>query len=404
MSMAGGGGTDLNPGQLWDAIVAGAGPAGSTAAALLAERGLRVLVVDRAIFPRDKMCGEYLGAGCVQLLAGFGVELPDTHPIRAMRVTAPDGTVFNAPYPEGRSGLAIRRSQLDALLLENARRKGAACLEGFRVERLLLKDGKVQGVEGRLHGGEEKQFLARIVIGAEGRNSVVARHLGLFRWNRSHRRTALGLHYEGVLPINGFAEVFLGAGLYGILNPLGAGAANLSLVVDYDSSLSKDHAGAYFAEALGRLPALQERVAQARPLEEVKVLGPMAHHAARASADGALLAGDAAGFYDPFTGEGVYMALISAGLAAKVAGEALWRGDCSARFLRSYDRERSAALGGRYRLEAAIQRVIRHPRTADLVSRRLREREDAASRLMEVLGGLAWPRALLSGRVLAAFL
>jgi flavin-dependent dehydrogenase len=233
---------------------------------------------------------------------------------------------------------------------------------------------------------------------------VVARHLGLFRWNRSHRRTALGLHYEGVLPVNGFAEVFLGAGLYGILNPLGAGVANLSLVVDHDASLSKGHAGAYFAEALGRLPALRERLAQARPLEDVKVLGPMAHHAARASADGALLAGDAAGFYDPFTGEGVYMALISARLAAAVAGEALRRGDCSARFLRSYDRERSAALGGRYRLEAAIQRIIRHPRTADLVSRRLREREDAASRLMEVLGGLAWPRALLSGRFLAAFL
>lgn len=404
MSMSGVGGADLGSGQSWDTIVAGAGPAGSTTAALLAECGFRVLLIDRATFPRDKMCGEYLGAGCVDLLAGFGVELPDTHPIRAMRVTAPNGTVFTAPYPEGRNGLAIRRSQLDALLLENAKRRGAVCLEGFRVERLLLKDGKVHGVEGRLHGGEEKQFLARIVIGAEGRNSVVARHLGLFRWNCSHRRTALGLHYEGVLPVSGFAEVFLGPGIYGILNPLGAGAANLSLVVDHDGSISKDRADVSFVQALGLLPALRKRLADARPLEEVKVLGPMAHHAVRASADGALLAGDSAGFYDPFTGEGVYMALISARLAAGVAGEALRRGDCSARFLRSYDRERSAALGGRYRLEATIQRIIRYPRTADLVSRKLRDREDAASRLMEVLGGLAWPRALLSGGFLAAFL
>jgi menaquinone-9 beta-reductase len=387
--------------ELWDAIIVGAGPAGSSLASRLGAAGRSVLLLDSARFPRDKLCGEYLGAGCLPLLDQIGAlrdVQSNAHPGRVVSLHSPCGLAFTARYPKGLCSLSLPRRQLDAILLDCARKRESIVVrEGFRVEKLLLEGDSVRGVTGRPPGGEEETFRARVTVGADGRNSILARSLGLFRWRSSHRRLALGRHYEGIQPAGDGAEICVGRSFYGILNHQKHGSGNVSIVV-HSAGLEawKGRLDAWFDALLSEIPSLRDRLESAQPVESVRALGPLAHYATRVSVDGALLAGDAAGFYDPFTGEGVYMALESARLAAETIHLAL-ENRCWTRCLLSrYDTSRAASLRGRYRLQGVIQRVVGCPRLADFAAKRLQVRERFVSRLLEVIGGLRRPFELLS--------
>lgn len=384
---------------MWDVIIVGAGPAGTTTATLLAEKGHQILLLDKAIFPREKPCGEYLSPGCLRILDRVGalkaVE-SQARQILGMLVTSPDGMAFVAEYPGKEYGLAIPRTILDHLLLLNAKRYPLQCREGFRVERVLIEGGKVAGVKGR-SGKTEEVFKARLIIGADGRNSIVARNLGLFRWHPSHRKMAMAVHYEGVEADEGYGEVYVGPSGYGILNPLGDVTANVNLVVDQkDFGPAKGRLEAYFGEVLKGLPCLELRLQGGRLIEKVQALGPLASHAVRASWDGALLVGDAAGFYDPFTGEGLYMALRSAELAADIAHRALEADDLSIQCLKRYDALREQEFRGRLRLDALLQWVIARPFLANALAKRLRTRKGLADALMGVVGDLSPPEEVFS--------
>jgi flavin-dependent dehydrogenase len=320
-----------------------------------------------------------------------------------MKACSPGGFVFRARYPKGLYGLSLRRRQLDGILLDCARRhKSVEVREGFRAEKLLVDNGQVCGVKGRRPGGEEETLRARLTIGADGRNSMIARRLGVFRWHPSHRRFAIGLHYEGVQAGGEDIEVYSGRSLYAILNNQGAGVVNVNIVWKGTSlEACKGKLDAWFDFLLGQLPRLRERLGSARVVEAPRVLGPMAHFATRVSANGVLLVGDSACFYDPFTGEGMHMALESARLAADVADRALEACSVSRRFLSRYDAARTASLAGRYRLQSLIQMIVGRPRLADCVAQVLQARERLADRLMEVIGGLRPPGDLLAAGLIS---
>lgn len=391
---------------MWDIIIVGAGPAGTTAATLLAEKGHRVLLLDKATFPREKPCGEYLSPGCLPILDRIGVlqeVVLKAQPIQGMRVAAPDGTTFTAEYPNQGHGLAIPRLLLDDLLLTNAKRRSLEGWEGFRVERLLLEGEKVSGVQGR-SGKREVTLRAKLVIGADGRNSIVARNLGLFRWHPSHRKMALVAHYEGVEG-EGYGEVFVGPQGYTILNPLGEGLANVSVVVDCKAfAPARGPLAAYLATTLKGFEPLRGRLQGARPLGGIRAIGPLAHRALMASWDGVLLIGDAAGFYDPFTGEGLYMALRSAELAAEVAHRALEADDPSAQFLKRYDTLREQEFRGRLRLDATLQWIIARPFLANVLAKRLKAKKAVADFLLGIVGDIIPPEEALSFGFLAQLL
>lgn len=209
----------------WDVLIVGVGPAGSSLATLLADEGLSVLLLERAVFPRDKVCGEFPGPGCRRILEALGEIESAARPVRGMRV--------------------------DRLLLANALRRPVECRQGVRVENLIVGEGEVRGVLGRSRDGEPREFRARITVGADGCNSVVAHRLGFFRWNRSHRRTALCVHYKGVEQTTDCAEVYLGREGYGILNALPGGEANLSLLVARENfARFRDHMAELAAEVI----------------------------------------------------------------------------------------------------------------------------------------------------------
>jgi len=394
-----------------DVIVVGAGPAGAASAILLAERGFDVLVLDRAAFPRPKICGEYLSPEAARVLDRLGVlkalDAAGATPLAGMRITAPDGTVVTGRYgavgawrPYRGHALAMPRETLDGTLADRLRALPIDFRERMRVTDVLIDAGRVVGVEAIDAGGLPSRFRAPLVIAADGRASVVAQRLGLRRPHRL-QRMALVTYVRGLADVGDVGEIFVDPPDYAILNPVAPDRVNMSIVVPAgDAARFSDRLDTFFAARVKQLPHLARRVAGAELLGRVRALGPLAYRVAAPRHGGVMLVGDAAGFYDPFTGEGVFTGLRSAELAAETAAAALRGGDCSAGVLAAYTRARRATFAGKERLTHALQLVIRRRRLANATARTLARRPALLQHVLGVIGDYVPPRALLSPRAL----
>jgi flavin-dependent dehydrogenase len=385
-------------------VVAGAGPAGCAAAIFLKQRGHDVLLVDAARFPRDKVCGESVSPEAWRLLRGMGSEARvralGPRPIRGMRLTAPDGTSFVGDYGRDREpGFALRRCDLDLALLLSVRDARVDVLEETRVSDLCIDDGRVTGVTLLRPGGAEATCRARLVIGADGRASRVARRLGLLREHRRLRKFAVRGHWDGMGGLDAYGEMHVGGGGYCGIAPLSDSLANVAFVLDQaDMAGAAGDVEGFYRRTLQRWPRIAERLSGARLLAPPRAIGPLALVARRVSGPGVMLVGDAAGFFDPFTGEGVTLALRGSEMAAAVASRALRSGDT--RDLSAYDRERDRATRDKFRLNRILERVVQRPALGNLVAARLARRPDLADQLVGIAGDFIPARSALGPRFL----
>ncbi|MEK6597345.1 MAG: FAD-dependent oxidoreductase, partial [Gemmatimonadota bacterium] len=318
-----------------DLLVIGAGPAGAATAARAAAAGLRVTLVDRARFPRDKPCAEYLSPETVRQLDLLDALPPAVrsagHALAGTTVHGPGGAQLTGLFARVESdrhgprpaGLALPRMILDAAILDVARGRGAVVREGLALEQLLYHRGTVAGGVFRTREGQLETISARLTVGADGIRSRVARQIGGYRTGSPSRLAFVG-HLDGVSDLTDRAEMHVGAEGYVGINPLGGTRANVSAVVP--TALSAGASGRpeeYFRQVLASFPALRDRLTRTEVIRTVMVTGPFGGRARRLVAGGALLVGDAAEFFDPFTGEGICTALRSATLAVDTALEAL---------------------------------------------------------------------------------
>jgi flavin-dependent dehydrogenase len=240
-----------------------------------------------------------------------------------------------------------------------------------------------------------------VVVAADGRASVVAQRLGC---RRPHplRRMALVTYVSGLADCRELGEIFVDPPDYAILNPLAPDRANLGLVVPLDHAAPwSDRLPDFLAARVQQLPHLARRLAGASRVAPVRALGPLAHRVDSPRTGGVLLVGDAAGFYDPFTGEGVFTALRSAELATETIVRALRAGDVSASALAVYERARREAFRGKERVTRVLQAVIGRRRLANVACRALARRPAVLDALLGVFGDYVPARALagvLSGR------
>src|SRR5262245_41219181 len=186
-----------------DVLIVGAGPAGSVAGIVLARRGARVRLIDRADFPRDKLCGDTVNPGTLARLRSLGVGAAiDARGLRVdgMLVTGEHGAAIQGSYPPGLFGRAILRPDRDWLLLQEAIRTGCQIESGIAVrEPIVDTSARIPAVAGvRLgHNGVTRDLRARVTIAADGRRSTIAFGLGLARHPETPRRWAIGAYFEG---------------------------------------------------------------------------------------------------------------------------------------------------------------------------------------------------------------
>jgi len=399
-----------------EVVVVGGGPAGASTAWHLAQRGVTVTVLDRARFPRDKVCAEYLSPQASRILAAMGA-LPviEQHAsqLRGMAIRAPNGGVIYGQFAARHGfhafrdrGLGVRRTLLDSTLVERVRAEGITVREGVRVTDLLRDaTGRVTGVRALDDAGHTTHYHAKVVVGADGLRSVVARRLGLVHSARWPKRLALVAHFRNVGGVSDVGELHVERDGYVGIADVGGDAEqnahsviNVALVVPAhaarDVAADKD---AYLTQWLARHPHLGSRFAAATPLEPVRVTGPFAASTRPAWAPGAVLVGDAADFFDPFTGEGVYSALRGGELLAPFVEEAVRAESPEGAdiALDGYERARRAEFSGKWTVERIIGGVIAVPALMNHAARALSRRRDMADLLVGVAGDFVPAREVL---------
>jgi geranylgeranyl reductase family protein len=389
-------------------IVVGGGPAGSSTAFFLAQAGIDVVILDRARFPRDKTCSEYLSPQASRILEAMGalseIETSGAAQLTGMRVRAPNGRTIHGEFASNHGfrghrdrGLAIRRTVLDSILLDRARQAGAIVEEGVRVTDVIRgNDGTVNGVRIIDGNGKASERTAALVVGADGLRSVVGRRLGLIRPSRWPRRIALVAHYSGVDHSLDMGEMFVDRGGYcGVAN-VGNGLTNVAVVVPVGRSPEIAVDRTEFLESwIAERPEIAARFAHAARVTPVRATGPFASSARRAWVSGAALVGDAAEFFDPFTGEGIYTALRGGEILAGLIADPLRASLHTASALREYERERRREFSGKWLVEKLVGAAISAPPLINRAANVLSQRRDMADLLVGVVGDFVPAREVL---------
>jgi menaquinone-9 beta-reductase len=354
--------------MMHDVLIAGAGPAGCIAAIVLARAGARVRVIDRARFPRHKLCGDTLNPGALAVLRRLGLQAGDDGlPIAGMIVTGPGGVSVNAVYPRGMVGRAVLRKDLDYRLLQSAANAGADIEEGVVVRRAVFDQLRrsVGGLVVRGSDGGDVSMPSRLTIAADGRESRLARGLTLASHPRRPRRWAVGAYFSDARGLTDRGEMHIRSHRYIGVAPVPGGLTNVCVVTDDRLRLRRP--SELLLDTLRQEPLLTERFAGARMVTEPVMLGPLAVDCAAPGVSGLLLAGDAAGFIDPMTGDGLRFALRGAELAAEEALSTLQRWNPRAHWRLHHKRRREFAA--KWRFNRALRRLIASERAVRTAAR-----------------------------------
>lgn len=398
----------------FDVAVVGGGPGGSACAALLAQKGADVLLLDKSPAPAEKVCGEFVCPRAFEILQTIGVDpILQGEPhrrVNGMVLTSPAGHRVDAPFPrpEGtdappRHGFSLPRPRFDGLLQEAARLQGATLWRGTRLSS--LEAGSAGAILALRQGPGKviRRVRARLVIGADGRFSSVARQSRLSLPPEGKMRAAVHGYYEGVLGLGDKGEThILPGGAYFCLDPMPDGTCNVSYVDDLERVLPWRHReSGLLRRRFGENMFLRERFSRAEPKGRLRVLAPLQVRTRRPYAERVMLVGDAAGFYDPLTGEGIYAALRTASMAAVVAEKALAEDDFSAARLSAYGRMRAHWLRPKMLVWQLFQQIIRRESLVARFGAQLVRTPELAQLLVGLTGNYVSPLALLRPSVLA---
>jgi flavin-dependent dehydrogenase len=319
----------------YDVIVIGAGPAGSTVSALLARAGIRVLLLEKSRFPREKLCGEFISPECLSVFDHLGVTErmfdAGAEIIEEWTLFAPDGRGVKAPMEWIADGhnhaIGLSRAQMDSILLNNAREAGADAREGFHVSPRFRRENGMSFIEGRAGAEIVERFSAPITIDASGRNGVFSRYASQkTSYLASSRLFGCKVHLRGVEGMRGIGELFFFSDGYGGMSGVENDRTNLCFITT-EATLreAKGDREKLLDLTMRSNPAARRRLRDVVIDGEWQGAGPITY-GRRRSMPGVISIGDAGAFIDPFTGSGILLALSGAELAAEVISQALAEG------------------------------------------------------------------------------
>jgi len=361
-----------------DVAVVGAGPGGSTLAALLAMRGVSVALIDRDTFPRDKLCGEFLSYDALPIIDALGIDLGDSPSIDRCRVVGRHRT-YEFAFPQAARG--VSRMKLDELLFRRAVELGAIPMEGHTV-------------------ASPRDIKAKVLAGAWGRWGRFDQQLGrAFVRDRAHRNFGFKRHYRGthepgVIELYSFARGYLG------VNDVEGGITNICGLVHADRLAGHKGRWDSFIETIrAEEPRLEELYGGFEPAQESFLSSePVIFRARSAVENGIFMIGDASGIIDPLTGNGMAMAMQSAVVAAPYIIRALTDRSAEDAYRREHHRmfakrigwsRRAAALLSRPALLDASLRIARTPSIGAFLLRQTRASRDEIVRLVDAASSRA---------------
>lgn len=334
----------------FDVIVIGGGPAGSTAAALIAEKKHHVLLLEREHFPRFKI-GESLMPGTYWTLQRLGLlekmkksGYPKKFSVqfysKSGKASAPFYFFESDPHESSKTWQVLR-SDFDLMLLENAEEKGAEVMQGVSVLDVLFEEKQAVAVRAKMPDNSVQEFETNVVVDASGQSALLSRKLRTNATEPDLRKASIYAHFRG-----GVRDAGINEGATIIFHtqnqaswfwyiPLPDDVVSVGVVgsLDYLLTNRKSTPQKIFDDELEICPALQPRLADAKPLFPVRTTKDFSYRSSRLAGDGWVLVGDAFGFLDPIYSSGVFLALKSGELAADAINEALERHDFSARQL-----------------------------------------------------------------------
>jgi geranylgeranyl reductase family protein len=345
-----------------DVLVVGAGPAGGMAAVDLAGQGVNVLVVDRALFPREKVCGDGLLEDSLAILdaADIGQAVREkAHAIACIRFCAPNGSECEL---EG-DYYTLRRSELDGLVVELACNRGARFQDGLQITAPILRGDTYVGARGVDQKGREVKIEAKLVLLATGANTRLLKAFGVLE---SRNPNSIGIRGYFQIPdaVDESAMVVCYDRLllpgYGWAFPLGDGIFNVGCGIHLGYRYKKPRFGRNlmsFYKHVKPLSSLLRRAEKIAPIRAATMR--TGFRGSRACAPGLLVLGEALGLTFPFIGEGISTALESGRLASSVALEALDSSDFSIQRLGRYENDLRRKLDKKQQGYLAAQRLFR---------------------------------------------
>jgi flavin-dependent dehydrogenase len=385
----------------------GGGPAGSVAAMLLARAGYEVTLLERQYFPRAKPCGDCLSPGANPVLKRLGLwdDVMHARPalLNGWRLTSPGNVSFHALFRDisedndVSEALAVSRDRLDAVLLSHARRAGVNIRHGLHVTDVLRADaGRVIGVRAECDA-QRIEIKARLTIGADGLRSVIARRLNAHGRRPKLRKASFTIHVD--LPERRVVgEMYVAENACLGIAPVHDEMRqhNVTLVVNHGSY--DKHAGTRAIVTAG-----MARFGFELPSDcgEILTSGPFDWPVRQTAYDGAVLIGDAAGYYDPFTGQGIFQAMYCAEMLAEHAINALRNRTVRRNDIRNFELAHARMMRPARRVQRIVEFVCARPHLADRIFGKFARDEALARVLVGVTSDLFPAARLLSPRLLA---
>jgi geranylgeranyl reductase family protein len=361
-------------------LIIGAGPGGTTAALQLAKLGIKCTIVDKAIFPRDKVCGDGLSAKVVSLMqrldegmmVDFKALVNENLPSWGIKFIAPNGFDLEIPFHQNYktttdlpAGYVSKRIDFDNFLVNQIRNNPNIDL----IENLTLTDFE-KTKNGYIFTNKDKSVLIEtdLVLIANGANSQFSKTIGNIERERKHYcagvrgyyKNVKGNHDYGFIELHFFKSLLPG---YFWIFPLPNGTSNIGVVMDSQKiSDKKVNLKKEMLRLIEEEPSLKTRFAEATLESKIEGWGlPIGSKRRKVSGDNFMLVGDAAYFVDPFSGEGIGNAMYSGMYAANQVKRCLEKNDFSADFLKQYDTDIYRVLGQEFQLSRKLQQLLNYP-------------------------------------------
>lgn len=388
-------------------MIVGAGPAGCASAMVLGQAGLSVALIDKAVFPRDKTCGDALSVDVINQLSLLSLDLastfndfPSKMPSHGVKIFSPDHSHIDIPFVhqgKEKCGYICSRLDFDNLLIQQLKKiSGVTLFENSNVHKVETRKEDIKVLT------QKDSFSGKIVIGADGAQSIITKQLGTFKTERKHYSAGLRIYYEGVSSFHEghFIELYFFRKIlpgYLWIFPLPDNKANVGIgMLSSEVSKKKINLKETLQDFLTTHPVLKERFKDAKALESVKGFGlPLGSKKRKISGDRFLLAGDAASLIDPFTGEGIGNAIRSGRVAAEHILKCFDKEDFSGSFNSAYDQEIYRRMWKEFRISRTLQQLCRHPGLFNFVVKKANQSKHVQQLLIDALAHVDKKKSLI---------